>query len=512
MKRKIFMIILAVALSVNVFAEDASKATIQINGKRMTLNEAIGIVLENNLSLQSAKYDLLMTDTSLMKFEQKYGWQAGVDSGYASQVNPASSMSAYTGTEQWQWDATLSMSKMFSTGTMISAGLKEVYSDANDTGVGVKGYTGYVAPSPAFHKPNIFVNIQQEMLKNAFGRNDRLQEKMLQNAALMQKDALLYQLSGLVVSAIVDYWNVTVQKSSLDNSILQLKATKDVRDVIARNTQFGLAESYDLNQYNALLASAETRYALAEQNYKEGVRKMKATLNLPDDTDLSGIAELVATPPVLNTESDLALAYNKRVDYLNSLRTLENAKAELKLYSNTSLPSLIFSAGLTTQGQDNSFGTAVKDTVAFTYPGWQVRAKLTYPLDDKDQEVNLRNAEIKFKQAEVALDKSKVDIKNEISNRSERVKLQYDILQKSITARQQSDLYYDRLFVKFKQGKVNSVAMKLATDSMIQARQQELESLINYNIVMLQYDLTKNVVFEKYGIDVNRYLAPKKEK
>ena len=34
-----------------------------------------------------------------------------------------------------------------------------------------------------------------------------------------------------------------------------------------------MAESYDLNQYNALVASAETRLEMAEQEYRDAVRK-----------------------------------------------------------------------------------------------------------------------------------------------------------------------------------------------------------------------------------------------
>jgi LPS O-antigen subunit length determinant protein (WzzB/FepE family) len=48
---------------------------------------------------------------------------------------------------------------------------------------------------------------------------------------------------------------VAVRKSAVDNARLELESNRHVRAIIAQNVGIGMAESYDLNQYNALVAS-----------------------------------------------------------------------------------------------------------------------------------------------------------------------------------------------------------------------------------------------------------------
>ena len=104
----------------------------------------------------------------------------------------------------------------------------------------------------------------------------------------MRRALTINMLSGLVVEALTDYWNVTVQKSSIENAKRELDSTRQVRDIIARNVRYGLHDAYDLNQYNALVAGAETKLARSDQRYRDAVRKLFRTLNVSPDTRVEG--------------------------------------------------------------------------------------------------------------------------------------------------------------------------------------------------------------------------------
>jgi len=160
-------------------------ATITIAGQVITLERAIDLVLRNNLTLKSAKYNVIMSDSDFERFNGKFAPSLNLEGGYANQKSPPTGMSAITGDKQYQYDATASISKLFSSGTTISAGVKEVFFDANDPGIPAFG----IDKEPAYHKPSLFVSLQQELLRNAFGRGDRLQKEMLNSAAQMQRGA-----------------------------------------------------------------------------------------------------------------------------------------------------------------------------------------------------------------------------------------------------------------------------------------------------------------------------------
>jgi outer membrane protein TolC len=106
-----------------------------------------------------------------------------------------------------------------------------------------------------------------------------------------------------------------------------------------------------------------------------------------------------------------------------------------------------------------------------------------------------------MKQAKLGEERLKIEIRDEISNRIEIVKLRHVVLARSKAARNASERYYRRVLEKFGRGKVSSLDMKSAIDAMAQSRQQELESLVAYNVSLLQLDLCKNELFERYNID-----------
>ncbi|MFH0975781.1 MAG: TolC family protein [Spirochaetota bacterium] len=478
---------------------------ITLNNKNLSLEEIVSIVLDNNLTLQSAKYDVIMTDTDLQTFDKRYSTTANLEGGYNYQKQPPGGMTAITGDKSYQYSASASLSKLFPTATNLTAGVREIYYDANDPGMPAFG----VEKTPAQHKPSFFINLKQELLKNAFGYNERTERELKTNTAMMQRAAIVDKLTGLVLNALVDYWSLAVKKSAMENADIELKSDKEVRDIIARNSQYGLAESYDLNQYNALVAGAETKLASSSKQYRDAVRKFLRTVNMPYETQIKGVTELKDMLPDLDKEKALNAAFAKRTDYKNAIVENENAKKDLGISKNNSLPSLTFRADLSTAGQDPNYANAFADSTSSKYPNLNLTLKMSYPLDDTEQKAKLRNSYFKAKQTEYNLQNIKLEVRDDIHSNIESVELQHITLAKSRIARKESETYYQKLLVRFRQGKVNSVAMKLALDSMVQSRQQELEALVGYNIAVLQLDMAKNEIFERYNINVEKYLSPK---
>ncbi len=476
-------------------------ASITIAGNALTLEQAIDLVLQHNLTLQSAKYDVIMSDSDLEKFKGRYGTTANLEGGYVRQKTPPTGLSAFTGDKQYQYDLAASLSRKFSSGTNITAGVKETFFDANDPAI-----AGFKEKEPAYHKPSLFISLEQELLRNAFGYGERLQKTMLKSAAEIQRAAIINQLSTLVVSTLVDYWTITIQKSALENARRELESDRQVRDIIAGNVRYGLGELYDLNQYNALVASAEIKVVSTEQAYREAVRKLLRTMNMPADTRVEGVTDLVDTLPELDADAAVKTGYLKRVDYRNAVASVENARRELAYYRNESLPSLTVNLNLNTASQREGFNDAAGDAAAAKYPSWEVRAKLSYPLDDRERETNVRNAELKLRQARIGLDRTKLEVRDEILNALEQVRTRHLALKKARTARAESELYYQRLLVRFRQGKATAVTVRLALDALMQSRQSELESLVTYNVTLLQFDLAKNEIFDRYNVNVEKYI------
>jgi len=483
-----------------------AKGSVTVAGFKLTLSKAVDLVLRNNLTIRNAKYDVEMTDTEIKMNNKKYAWQLGVEGGYQDVTAPPAGITKSSGNiESWQYDVTASVSKYFFTGTRITVGVQHLKTDVNDKDM-ILGPGMVIPQDPAFNKPNFFVTVQQELLKNAFGMNDRLQEKIIKNRYKRNRAAIINQLTGLVVTTLTDYWTVTIKTKAIENAQSELQSAIKVRNIIRRNIRLGLSEKFELNQYNSVVALAQTKLKMAVFQKDEAVRKLLRTVNLPPTTKISGVTELSNTLPKLNKEKAIKTAFLKRVDYINALLLLKANKNNLTVKKNEMLPSLTASFSLSSNSQNESVSNAYKSVTTGDYPVWAVRLKATYPLWDEGNKANLRNAKFKIKQSHIQIADLKQSIRDDVTDRYEEVKLNYELLQKQKIVLYQSQQYYYKLLQRSRQGKFNSVAVKSALDNLVSARQRKLEMLVQFNVAMLRYDLAKNEIFERYNINIEKLL------
>ena len=147
----------------------------------------------------------------------------------------------------------------------------------------------------------------------------------------MQKEAMIMLLSMVVVNVVSDYWTTVIAKVSLENAGLQVRETKKVRDITARNARYGLADDFQLNLYNAMLAGAEAKLLMARTQYRQSLRSFLSTINMDESLDVTGTAVFSNRYQPVDVEEALKTAYEKRADYRAAVMQLENAKMSLEM-------------------------------------------------------------------------------------------------------------------------------------------------------------------------------------
>jgi len=480
--------------------ELADEAAIVIGGFRITLTEAIKKAIENNQDILTGKYDVAMSDTYYEQFQAKYSPYFSASAGITSSKYPELAQSKY-GESNKTIDISSSLAKSFSTGTTIAGGVTNSYSSTKwqDT----LPYSMYPEKT---NTPVLFVSIEQELLKNAFGYNDRKQQKILQNSTLMQKDQIIYGLSLVVVGVIVDYWTVIVNKTQLDNSTLMLQETRKVRRIVSDNVKLGLAEQFELNYWNSLIASSEASVSQAEQNYRDALRKFLQVVNMSDEITMQERAILQNKLPVINSEEALKKAYIKRADYLNAKRSLENAKLQLDIDGNGALPSLTGSVTISSMDVNESTGESYSNASSMKYDSYEAQVKLTYPLADSNQKVSERNSRWKVEQAKFQVDKYSRIVKDDVTSKVEKVNTNYKLYQKAREARIQAEIYYSKMLINLRRGRFTAAVVRNSLDALINSREAELQLLVLFNASLLEFEVAKNDLFETYKIDVEKYI------
>ncbi len=177
--------------------------------------------------------------------------------------------------------------------------------------------------------------IKQELLKNGFGYSDQLQDEMLTNVSKSKKIASEYQLSGLIVGCIIDYWSIAENQKKLASTERELSAYKQIYKAVESNVSMGLYDKYNLYQFNALIAGSEAKLASFELRYNKSVRKMLRNLNMSDvsGNKLSWVG-LDGAPHKYDKASLLKVALEKRADLAKVKIGLDSAQQQLLILTN----------------------------------------------------------------------------------------------------------------------------------------------------------------------------------
>lgn len=486
--------------------EMAEEPALVLGTMKITLSQAIVWAVKQNYDVLAVSYEVAMLDTQYNQFMKRFSTYLSADAGVAYSRN-VPSQKTFAGIDVTQAKAGATIAHKFLSGTTVAGGVEYEYDAMNRSNSLTSSlFSGMYGPSHP-HKPGLFISVQQELLKNAFGINDRMTRDILKNESKKQKDKIVFQLSLIIVQVIGEYWTTVMNKVSLENAEMLVRETKKVRDMTARNAAYGLADDYTLGMYNSMLAGAEAKLAMARQKYRESLRAFLSTINMDENVDVTGTAVFTNKYPAINVEEALKTAYQKRADYLNAVRDLESAKSGLAIAENNSLPSLVASINGRLTSENNSFSDAItKDLGRFKYPQVQGKLMLTHPLGDNDLYIQERNARFRIKQARIQLDKYKRSVKDDILNAADNIETSYRLYQKASEARKHSEIFYRGMLRDLGLGRLNSAVVKNAVDALIQSREGELQALVGYNISLLMFDVSRNILFEKYGIDVEQYI------
>jgi hypothetical protein len=82
----------------------------------------------------------------------------------------------------------------------------------------------------------------------------------------------------------------------------------------------------------------------------------------------------------------------------------------------------------------------------------------------------------------------------------------FKVYEQTKKSREFAQNYYYQVYQKFRRGRYSALQLKLALDSFIISRREELKSLVDYNIALLKRDFSRNVIFDNLGIDIDSIL------
>ncbi len=71
---------------------------------------------------------------------------------------------------------------------------------------------------------------------------------------------------------------------------------------------------------------------------------------------------------------------------------------------------------------------------------------------------------------------------------------------------QQTETFYRRLVVRYRQGRFTAEAVKNALDALVQARSGLMQARINFNIALVRYDMSRYNIWNRFNVNIDRII------
>jgi outer membrane protein TolC len=475
-------------------ADENKSAELKKKKTILSQKSIVATMMDSGYDIKKTLIDYRGINSGLLMYEAKYDTYFFGSGLTMKSAAPDSRGSFFQGTSITAQNITVGFEQGFETGTAMRAMLGSTAS--NMKGAALGGGMGY--------QTALSVQIAQELLKNCFGLTDRLTKKKIANLTKIGRDVTRMKLAGVLIEAVVGYYNSAIADENLKTAEIGLKSTTDIKNLIERKQNLGLSEPEEVMDWSGRVLIGKNNLERAKKYVFDSKQNMITMLNLKAEVDDIEIDRaLVTDAPSISVSQALADAYAKRVDWNATKILLKNAEMDYDIASNETLPSFKLKLGA---GLKDASTSSFSNTFQFTHPEYSAGFEVVYPLGNHLADTKLRDARLALKKEKINTESMEKKIRDEVVSIVKQCEVDYTIYQQTKKAREYFQNCYNQMLVKFGRGQYNSLYIKQALDGYMAARQGELMALVAYNVSLLKRDVARNVIFENLNVDIDTLL------
>ena len=484
----------------------------QVPVRRLSIDEAVALALEQNINLQVDRIDPQVSDLSVSV--ARSGWTPVLFSNVQtrSQTNPTTDI--------------------FGGGTSITndnltsqAGVQQAlpWAGANYTLFWNNGRQQTDNIFSTFNPQvtsSLGFNYTQPLLRN-FTIDATRQKVLVSRKNREISDVQLQQSIAATVRNVKNaYWdlvfainNRAVQQQSLD------LAQQSFRDNRAR-VEIGTMAPLDIVQAEAEVAQREEAVILAEAAIRRQEDVLRALISNPVDQPefwnmrLEPSEQPNFAPIAINLDDAVRAALANRTDLSVARKQLENNAVAIRYFRNQSLPDVNalvnYSAfGLAgtrlelTPGLDpeivsrspRGFGGALGDIFASDYPTWSLQLQVNYPIGASNAEANLARARLQDSQARKQLQANELTVTTQIRDLARNVTTNGQRVESTRAARALAEKRLEAEQKKFTAGMTSAFFVTQAQRDLADARNRELRAIIDYLKSVIDFETAQQSPF-----------------
>jgi hypothetical protein len=226
---------------------------------------------------------------------------------------------------------------------------------------------------------------------------------------------------GFLVDIAADFYRLLALQSEIENAELQVASLAEEQrrtEALADKEQI-LQFEYDRTRVELL--NARNRLQAAKERYGTALDQFRIRLNMGTVTPLELIDEGADIwEPEVEEDEAVATALRYRLDLLNALDTVDDARRGVRIARNNLLPDFDFSGSVTMDTDPNKPSTVDYNTERTT---WRGMLELEIPLNRQAERNTFRSSLIDLRRAERAYEEFRDQVAAEVRRAIRQIEL-----------------------------------------------------------------------------------------
>jgi len=482
--------------------------------RRLSIDEAVKLALEQNLGIQIQRFDPQIQDLSIA--QARSFWTPAVTSTIAENKQTQAVTSALSG-------GNASTSSILNSQVSGGVGLNQTlpwggaYS-ANWNSARLTSTNVFSAFSPQLSS-NLNLQYTQPLLRNLS------MDAIRQQVALSKKSRDLSDINlELVVTLTARnvrnaYWDLSYAMDNLKAQQESLALAQQSLKDNQKRVEIGTMAPIDIVQAQAEVASNESGVIVAEAQIRAAQDKLRALIFDPADPKFWDVAlEPTDEAPFLEQQIDLQAAVrnalDKRTDLRSAKNTLEQGDVNIRYFNNQIKPDVNAQLSYITTGVGGTgvsqvnpldptgallspvsrgFGSVIGDVFQSQYPNWTVGVQIAYPLGSSTAQANLARTKLQYQQAQTQMKNLQMQVVLQVRDAGRNVTTNEKLVLSARASRELQEKKLEAEQKKLAAGMSSSFFVFQAQRDLAVARVAEIQAISAYNKSLVDFQAVQEV-------------------
>ena len=483
--------------------------------RRISIDEAVKLAMEQNLGIRIQRFDPGIQDTGVALSRSLWA------PNFLTTVQRQSQTQAST--------------------SSLSGGATQIATGTFSTGVGLAQTlpwgANYTANwnSSRFTTTNLFSSFSPQLSSNLnlqftqpLLRNFQI-DSIRQQLAVSKKvrDLSDIQLDNVVTQTLRNvrnaYWDLSYSINNLKAQQESLALSRQSLKDNQKRVEIGTMAPIDIVQAQAEVATNESSVIVAEAAIKQAQDNLRALILDPatpefwnvafDPSDAASFDERA-----IDLDAAVRNAMDKRSDIRSAKNALEQSQINIKYYTNQIKPDVNASVGYNPVGvggtqlsavdlaavaagaapnrtivSDRGFGSVLGDVFQSQYPSWTFGVTVGYPLGANTAHANLARVKLEYDQAQAALKNQQLQVVTQVRTAARNVKTNQQRVQSARASRELQEKKLEAEEKKLAAGMSSPFFVVQAQRDLSLARTVEIQAISDYNKSLVDFEAVQQV-------------------